>query len=232
MPKRDDRLWLRSRCRSQPWWCLVATANDRVADLRSRDRASSRVELDAAADVERELRPIPVEYRRGQRAFADGSLVPLATYPIVRQVCHSRPRFQERAPPFTARANLQAHEAKRGSWTDQRPARDNTIHNPVKSAKPPSPVQIRAAPPNFPVQIRSFCAPVAQTDASPMDCSGLQALRRRCVAFRNVLTATPLAVRASKREEVSRTSALSRVVMVSHSPSGGADLLRLRAEDG
>ena len=36
---------------------------------------------------------------------------------------------------------------KGDSWTDQRPARDNTIYDPVKSAKPPSPVQIRAAPP-------------------------------------------------------------------------------------
>jgi hypothetical protein len=35
-----------------------------------------------------------------------------------------------------------------------------------------------------------------------------------------------------KREEVRRTSALSRVVMVSHSPSGVADLHRVRAEDG
>src|SRR4030095_11151078 len=39
------------------------------------------------------------------------------------------------------------YQVERGCWTDQRAARDNRIHDLVKSAKPPSPVQIRAAPP-------------------------------------------------------------------------------------
>ena len=42
---------------------------------------------------------------------------------------------------------LPKHQATRGSWNVQRPARGNTMPNPAKSAKPPSPVQIRAAPP-------------------------------------------------------------------------------------
>ena len=38
---------------------------------------------------------------------------------------------------------------KTGSTRDQRARRINKIENPAKSAKPPSPVQIRAAPPTF-----------------------------------------------------------------------------------
>ena len=66
---------------------------------------------------------------------------------------------------------------KRGSWTDQRLARDKTIHDPVKSGKPPSPVQIRAALQFFaPNSI--VCAPGAQTDASQLDYGGLQIVVR------------------------------------------------------
>ena len=44
-------------------------------------------------------------------------------------------------------ARWEPHEpgVERDSWTDQRPARDNTIDDPVKSAKPPSPVQTGGA---------------------------------------------------------------------------------------
>jgi hypothetical protein len=41
------------------------------------------------------------------------------------------------------------HHGKRGSRADQKAGRINKIDVPALSAKPPSPVQIRAAPPNF-----------------------------------------------------------------------------------
>ena len=41
------------------------------------------------------------------------------------------------------------HKGKRGSRADQKTRRDNNLDNPALSAKPPSPVQIRAAPPKF-----------------------------------------------------------------------------------
>ena len=40
------------------------------------------------------------------------------------------------------------HQVKRGSRADQKAERINKIDVPALSAKPPSPVQIRAAPPN------------------------------------------------------------------------------------
>jgi hypothetical protein len=40
------------------------------------------------------------------------------------------------------------HQGKRGSRADQKTRRVNKIDNPALSAKPPSPVQIRTAPPN------------------------------------------------------------------------------------
>src|SRR5262249_2196520 len=41
------------------------------------------------------------------------------------------------------------HRRKRRACRDQRARRVNNLANPTKSAKPPPPVQIRAAPPNF-----------------------------------------------------------------------------------
>ena len=76
-------------------------------------------------------------------------------------------------------SNRPAHQAKRGCWTDQRPARDNTIHDPVISAKPPFPVQIRAAPPNFRGSNPTECAPAAQTGASQLDYAGPNRRRPR-----------------------------------------------------
>ncbi len=47
------------------------------------------------------------------------------------------------------------HHVRAGETSNQRARRINNLANPAKSAKPPSPVQIRAAPPNS-AQIRSF----------------------------------------------------------------------------
>jgi hypothetical protein len=41
------------------------------------------------------------------------------------------------------------HQGRGGNRADQEARRVNKIDNPALSAKPPSPVQIRAAPPNF-----------------------------------------------------------------------------------
>jgi hypothetical protein len=41
------------------------------------------------------------------------------------------------------------HDRKRGNTWHQRASRYSSMNNQTKSAKPPSPVQIRAAPPNF-----------------------------------------------------------------------------------
>jgi hypothetical protein len=57
---------------------------------------------------------------------------------------------------------------------DQRTRPANKINNRAKSAKPPSPVQIRAAPPNLLGSNSIICVPMAQTDAAQMDANGLQ----------------------------------------------------------
>jgi hypothetical protein len=54
-------------------------------------------------------------------------------------------------------------EARRGSWSDQRPARCSMMPDSVESAKPPSPVQIRAAPPFFLGPFRSDGQQVCST---------------------------------------------------------------------
>jgi hypothetical protein len=59
------------------------------------------------------------------------------------------------------------HQGKRGSRADQKTRRVNKIDNPAVSAKPPSPVQIRAAPPKF----LSLSSPFAHRSSVPVpDC--------------------------------------------------------------
>jgi hypothetical protein len=55
--------------------------------------------------------------------------------------------FQSNFSPRTPK-----YRAEPRSTRDQRARRINKIENPAKSAKPPSPVQIRAAPPIQPTQ--------------------------------------------------------------------------------
>jgi hypothetical protein len=69
------------------------------------------------------------------------------------------------------------YQVERGCWNDQKPARDNTSHDPVKSAKPPSPVQIRAAPANFQCEVDRLC--VSRTSGRvQLDYGGLEVRRR------------------------------------------------------
>jgi hypothetical protein len=53
------------------------------------------------------------------------------------------------------------HDGKPWNSRYQRASKDGSIHNPRKSAKPPSPVQIRAAPPILPAEniklFEEFC---------------------------------------------------------------------------
>ena len=65
------------------------------------------------------------------------------------------------------------HRTTRGSWLDQKPARDNTLYDPVKSAKPRSPVQIRAAPPIFQFKFDGLCSS-GTSRRSQLDYGGLQ----------------------------------------------------------
>ena len=61
------------------------------------------------------------------------------------EVCHAaRRKVQSNFSPRTPK-----HQGKRRSTRDQRARRINKIEVPAMSAKPPSPVQIRAAPPVF-----------------------------------------------------------------------------------
>jgi hypothetical protein len=78
------------------------------------------------------------------------------------------PGMSSRRSPIAAK-----HRATRGGWHDQRPARNNTVYNPVKSAKPPSPVQIRAAPPISQFKFDRLC--VSRTSGRmQFDYGGLQ----------------------------------------------------------
>jgi hypothetical protein len=61
-------------------------------------------------------------------------------------------RFQSNFSPRAAK-----HQGKAGETRDQRARRINNLANPAKSAKPPSPVQIRAAPPNSQCEFDLLC---------------------------------------------------------------------------
>ena len=58
-------------------------------------------------------------------------------------------------PETNSRQLTPKHQGKPAIIRDQRTRPVNNIHNLTKSAKPPSPVQIRAAPPNS--QFKSDC---------------------------------------------------------------------------
>lgn len=74
------------------------------------------------------------------------------------------------------------HQAERGSWTDQRPARANTMLNPAESAKPPSPVQPGRRR-HFYERNRPVAFGATPTHALHLDYGGLQVAgpqSRRC----------------------------------------------------
>ena len=92
----------------------------------------------------------------------------------------AREKFGRNFGPLTPN-----HHRKPGNTRDQRARRINKIENLAKSAKPPSPVQIRAAPPISSVN-SIVCARAAQADAFQLDYSGLQVAGRRRRSFTQI----------------------------------------------
>ena len=98
---------------------------------------------------------------------------------------HIGRRSVERRPSETweqLRNDCARTPGKRRSRADQKAGRINKIAVQALSAKPPSPVQIRAAPPFFQVQFDHLVRR-GTTDASQMDCSGLQTVAGEAFAL-------------------------------------------------
>jgi hypothetical protein len=75
------------------------------------------------------------------------------------------------------------HQGRTGAGPDQQARRDNKLANPALSAKPPSPVQIRAAPPKF---ARKFLTRSARRVLGWVTVTELS--RRRAMQVKDALT--------------------------------------------
>jgi hypothetical protein len=98
------------------------------------------------------------------------------------------------------------HQRRRGSRADQKAGRINTIDVPALSAKPPSPVQIRAAPPKFLNEIAGFRRSYLSHVLLRVLIFGPKWPRVLRAAIRNVLCTDVLRDRGCERVEVRRTS--------------------------
>jgi hypothetical protein len=103
---------------------------------------------------------------------------------------HLQDRFndnRERQSNFSPRTPK--HQGKPRSTRDQRARRINKIENPAQSAKPPSPVQIRAAPPKIIQDSRRQARRVLQFVAIV---PGLPLVRHRVIERCQSLASVPL----------------------------------------
>jgi hypothetical protein len=99
------------------------------------------------------------------------------------------------------------HRVRRGPCTDQKARRATTIASLTKSAKPPSPVQIRAAPPKF-LRKSRVRSSACLWRRFLLLLNGLKFARSRRVRSRKALIRRRCAAAVCEGEEVWRTSSL------------------------
>jgi hypothetical protein len=91
------------------------------------------------------------------------------------------------------------HDVKRWPCIDQKARKTTTMTWFTKSAKPPSPVQIRAAPPLFQFKFGHFVRRWHRRTLRRWTAVDYRPCAGDAFAFRKLLTPKPLAVRASKK---------------------------------
>jgi hypothetical protein len=157
--------------------------------------------------------PDPSPEAKLLRTQATGSAVDISTL-------NGRARWQDQrwsAVEFknNSRTETPKHDVEPTSTTHQKAGPAVKKGNPPKSAKPPSPVQIRAAPPKSLRNSRDWvCACVRGRFLIAPKSPRVRSLLRRATSVNHcIATSCQRAIPAG--EEVRRTSTLSRVVMVS-----------------
>ena len=117
----------------------------------------------------------------------------------------------EDAPRGKLRSNFGAiapkQEPKPGKVNNQKTKPGNTINNLERSAKPPSPGQIRAAPPNSLRNSREWAVPASAGDSYCSEKPSNRSSVRRATLCKS-LHRDKLSARDLPGEEVQRTSAL------------------------
>ena len=127
-------------------------------------------------------------------------------------------RLQSNFSPRTLK-----HHGKRGSTRDQRARRINNLANPAKSAKPPSPVQIRAAPPNSLRNSRDWVGACVRGRFSiaPKSPQIAPRCRRATSVKHSIATSCQRAISAGKEVRGTSTSSTPRVADLSRLPRDG-----------